>query len=253
METRTGTARTLSSTCWALGCSALLGALACQSAAEPQVQSEPARTASSASAAAASSVAPSAAATAPSGTASSGAPATPPSAAPAAPIAQVGLAKYEEPSAAPAAPAAAATGRPSTAVQAADAPTADAPAAAAGQTVQGTVVNDESFSTWLQAVSPVSAGSPATVEAVLVAKSGYHCNAEYPHKFKLGAAPAGLSYPEATVKGMQVSPERSVLRIPVVAQSPGKATVSGTFQFSVCNDERCLIEKRDLSLALEVK
>lgn len=248
METRTGTARTLSSTCWALGCSALLGALACQSAAEPQVQSEPARTASSASAAAASSVAPSAAATAPSGTASSGAPATPPSAAPAAPIAQVGLAKYEEPSAAPAAPAAAATGRPSTAVQAADAPTA-----AAGQTVQGTVVNDESFSTWLQAVSPVSAGSPATVEAVLVAKSGYHCNAEYPHKFKLGAAPAGLSYPEATVKGMQVSPERSVLRIPVVAQSPGKATVSGTLQFSVCNDERCLIEKRELSLDLEVK
>jgi len=114
-------------------------------------------------------------------------------------------------------------------------------------------VNDEAFSTWLQAVSPVPAGGPAAVEAVLVAKAGYHCNAEYPHKFKLGAAPAGLSYPEATVKGMQVTAERSVLRIPVVAQSAGKATVAGTLQFSVCNEERCLVEKRELSLNLEVK
>lgn len=119
--------------------------------------------------------------------------------------------------------------------------------------MQGTVVQDEAFSTWLQAVSPMTAGSTATVEAVLVAKTGYHCNAEYPHKFKLGAAPAGLSYPEATVKGMQVTAERSVLRIPVVAQTPGKPTVSGTLQFSVCNDERCLVEKRELSLNLEVK
>jgi hypothetical protein len=119
--------------------------------------------------------------------------------------------------------------------------------------VQGAVVQDEAFSTWLQAVSPVTAGSPATVEAVLVAKPPYHCNAEYPHKFKLPAAPAGLSYPEATVRGMQVTAQRSVLRIPVVAQSPGKPTVSGTLQFSVCNDERCLVEKRELSLNLEVK
>jgi hypothetical protein len=119
--------------------------------------------------------------------------------------------------------------------------------------VQGTVVQGEAFSTWLQAVSPVTAGSPATVEAVLVAKAPYHCNADYPHKFKLGAAPAGLSYPEATVKGMQVSAERSVLRIPVVAQSAGTATVKGTLHFSVCNDERCLVEKRELSLALDVK
>jgi hypothetical protein len=119
--------------------------------------------------------------------------------------------------------------------------------------VQGTVVQDETFSTWLQAVSPVAAGSAATVEAVLVAKAPYHCNADYPHKFKLAAAPAGLAYPEATVKGMQVTAERSVLRIPVVAQSSGKPTVSGTLHFSVCNEDRCLVEKRELSLNLEVK
>jgi hypothetical protein len=215
---------------WALAHGALLSALACQSAAEPQLHGEPARTASAAQEPAAPKP----------GTAPKPATASPSAAtaspAPAAPGAQVGLAKYEEPHAG-----------------AAPSQLADAPKGSSGQTVQGTVVQDDTFSTWLQAVSPVAAGSPATVEAVLVAKAPYHCNADYPHKFKLAAAPAGLAYPEATVKGMQVTAERSVLRIPVVAQSSGKSTVSGTLHFSVCNEDRCLVEKRELSLNLEVK
>jgi hypothetical protein len=217
---------------WALAHGALLGAFACQNAAEPQLHGEPARTASAAQEPAApkADTAPKPGAASPSSGAATASPA------PAAPGAQVGLAKYEEPHAG-----------------AAPSQLADAPKGGSGQTVQGTVVQDETFSTWLQAVSPVAAGSPATVEAVLVAKAPYHCNADYPHKFKLAAAPAGLAYPEATVKGMQVTAERSVLRIPVVAQSSGKSTVSGMLHFSVCNEDRCLVEKRELSLNLEVK
>jgi hypothetical protein len=155
------------------------------------------------------------------------------------------------------APAAASTGTVS--VTPAPAPAADAPAGKAaqkpseGEPVKGPVVTEEPFQTWLQAVSPVAAGGPANVEVVLVANPPYHCNPEYPHKFKLGAAPAGITYPEATVKGMAVTPSRSVLKVPIVAQSAGKATVSGTLQFSVCDDERCLVEKKELSLNLEVK
>lgn len=118
---------------------------------------------------------------------------------------------------------------------------------------QGKVVSEAPYSTWLQAPAPVGVGAPAQLEAVLVAKAPYHCNPDYPHKFKLNAAPAGLSYPEELVRGMQVSPERGVLRIPVLAKSAGPATVSGTLSFSVCNDERCLVEKKELSLALQVK
>lgn len=130
-------------------------------------------------------------------------------------------------------------------------PSADAPVKA--ETKQGAVVSEEPFSLWLEAASPLAAGSASSVDVVLVAKAPYHTNAEYPHKFKLGAAPAGLSYPEAVVKGMDVKPDRSVLRVPVQAKQPGPATVSGTLSFSVCTEERCLVEKRDLSLALEVK
>lgn len=123
---------------------------------------------------------------------------------------------------------------------------------AAGKETRGSVVSEEAFSTWLQLAAPAKAGAPVQLEAVLIAKPPYHCNPEYPHKFKLSAAPAGLAYPEETVRGMKVTPERSVLAIPVNAQSAGKPTVSGTLSFSVCTAERCMVEKRDLSLALDV-
>jgi hypothetical protein len=133
-------------------------------------------------------------------------------------------------------------------------PGGSAPAAkgAEAKLTQGAVVSDEAYSIWLQAPSPVKAGEPVPVEVVLTAKPPYHCNAEYPHKFKLAAAPAGLSYSEETVRGMKVTPERSVMAIPVKADAPGKPTISGTLSFSVCTAERCMVEKRDVSLALEV-
>jgi hypothetical protein len=129
---------------------------------------------------------------------------------------------------------------------------APAAAAPAGSEKQGTVVSEDAFSAWLQTASPAKAGGPVQLEAVLVAKPPYHCNPEYPHKFKLNPAPAGLAYPEETVRGMKVTPERSTLAIPVNAQSAGKPTISGTLSFSVCTEERCMVEKRDLSVALDV-
>jgi len=151
------------------------------------------------------------------------------------------------------------SGAPAGAIAAADAPkkgdskaAGDKGAAPAGKETQGKVVSEEAFSTWLQAASPAKAGAPVVLEAVLVAKPPYHCNPEYPHKFKFNAAPAGLAYPEETVRGMKVTPERSVLAMPVKAESAGKPTISGTLSFSVCTEERCMVEKRDLSLALDV-
>lgn len=133
--------------------------------------------------------------------------------------------------------------------KAADAPAKDVKA----ELKQGAVVSEEPFSTWLEASSPLPVGSASSFDVVLVAKAPYHTNAEYPHKFKLNAAPAGLRYPEEVVKGMQVRPDRSVLRVPVQAERAGAATVSGTLSFSVCTEERCLVEKRELSLNLEAR
>jgi hypothetical protein len=229
----------------------LLVASACQNEAAPSVRSEPPRE-SAAAAPAVAIAAPAAGSVATPSTAG-----TPPGAAPAAsaPSAAGSVASPTAVAARAAAPGAAASGAVGLAkYEPAAAPAADAPAKpASGQPIQGAAISEEPFSIWLQSVSPIAAGTAATVEAVLVAKPPYHCNADYPHKFKLAAAPAGLAYPETTVKGAKVTAEKSVLPISVQAQSPGKAKVSGTLSFSVCNEERCLVEKRELALELEVK
>ncbi len=118
---------------------------------------------------------------------------------------------------------------------------------------RGTMVEQEAFRAWLQSSGEAKAGETAPLEAVVVAKGSYHINAEYPHKFKLGEPPQGLSYPQSVVRGMKTTPERGVLAIPVKAESAGTSEVTGKLSFSVCTEERCLVEKQDLSLALIVK
>ncbi|MEY4547516.1 MAG: hypothetical protein RL685_3711 [Pseudomonadota bacterium] len=211
---------------------------------------------------------PAAAATAPLATPSQGtlqnqaAPGATPAAAPTA-VKLTGSAASPTPAVPAAASAQVAAGSAAPAHEAADKPTpkagdkaaADKTAegkAAPGKMVQGAVVSEEPFSTWLQVASPAQAGAPLQLEAVLVAKPPYHCNAEYPHKFKLSSAPPGLAYPEETVRGAKITPERTVLSIPANAQTSGKPTVAGTLSFSVCTEERCLVEKRELSVALDV-
>jgi hypothetical protein len=124
--------------------------------------------------------------------------------------------------------------------------------AVAAKQLRGKVGSAEGFATWLEATSPATVGQPVAVRVVLEAKAPYHPNAEYPHKFKLDPAPASLGYPQGVVKGMKVTDQRGVLELPVQAKSPGTATVSGSLSFSVCTDERCLIEKQTLAVQVEV-
>lgn len=125
--------------------------------------------------------------------------------------------------------------------------------AAANGELRGPVIKEDAFSVWLQSEGPAVSGKPANVTAVLVAHPPYHCNEEYPHKFKFAAAPEGLSYGKKEARGMKVTAKKGVLAIPVQAEAAGTSTINGKLLFSVCTDERCLVEKQDLSLALVVK
>jgi hypothetical protein len=118
---------------------------------------------------------------------------------------------------------------------------------------KGAAVGDGTFSAWLQSAGKYRAGQPGSVTAVLVAKEPYHCNEKYPYKFKLDPAPANLSFPQSTVSGMSVSAARSTMAIPFTANAAGPATISGTLSFSVCTADKCLIEKRPLTVAIHVE
>jgi hypothetical protein len=118
---------------------------------------------------------------------------------------------------------------------------------------KGPVVANGPFSTWLEGTGPYRPGVVGTVRAVLTAQPPYKCNAEYPYKFTLDAPPSELSYPKLTVSGGNIDPKRSVLTIQVEPQASGPATVSGTLRFSVCTEDRCLVEKQRLTVQLDVE
>lgn len=90
-----------------------------------------------------------------------------------------------------------------------------------------------------------------TVEA----KGGYQINDKYPYRFKLDEPPAdGVSYPKPTVgrDDATFSETTAVLRVPFVAENAGEVKVGGTLSFSVCSDDKCLIDKQALAAAFKV-
>lgn len=132
-------------------------------------------------------------------------------------------------------------------------PTA-APAETAAPTVMSPKLAEQTFNLWMQSAGKYKVGQPGSVEVVLVAKGDYKCNDKYPFKFKLGAPPAGISYPQAVIPagGMSIGKSRSSMRVPFTPSAVGDARISGKFSFSVCSDEKCVVESRELAVNVKV-
>ena len=127
-----------------------------------------------------------------------------------------------------------------------------ATAAAPAKTLQGPKRSGDGFATWLEGTGPFVVGKSSSLRAVLTSKKPYKCNEEYPFKLKLKANPQ-LGLAESTIRGMKISGATAQLSIPVVPKSAGKTTLRGKLYFSVCTDDRCLVERQDISLALNVE
>ncbi|MBX3126519.1 MAG: hypothetical protein KF718_07365 [Polyangiaceae bacterium] len=139
--------------------------------------------------------------------------------------------------------------------------TAEAPATAEQEpeppprkvsTVRGSSHAADSFALSIQAPSPVRQGETASATIVLSAKAPFKCNLKYPYKFTLDAPGSGVSYPTAVVRSMSIAEKTSTMSVPFSATQKGKGTVSGTLSFSVCTDDKCLIEKRPLAVTVNI-
>jgi hypothetical protein len=86
----------------------------------------------------------------------------------------------------------------------------------------------------------------------LVAKAPFHCNEQYPYKITLDRAP-GVTFPNPIARGMRVNGTRATLSVPFSADSAGQFVISGTFAFSTCSADRCLIDKAKLSVPIDVR
>ncbi|HVY26692.1 MAG TPA: hypothetical protein VHB79_09065 [Polyangiaceae bacterium] len=96
--------------------------------------------------------------------------------------------------------------------------------------------------------APVKAGQAGSVEVVLAAKPPFHVNDKYPIKLKLKETP-GVKYDNMTITkdAVKLEPMKAVMPVSFTPEA-GKRTVAGQFSFSVCTEDKCLMEKRDLLL-----
>jgi hypothetical protein len=142
---------------------------------------------------------------------------------------------------------------PAAAAEPAIAP-ASVPAPVAPDTALVATVSEANFELRIQPKGPCDVAKPAQVEIVLDAKAPFHVNDKYPYKFKLKDE-AGLKFAAAVVGKDAVALEkmRATMSVPFTAETAGAHTVAGQFSFSLCTDDKCLIEKRDLALRVEAK
>ncbi|HVU00839.1 MAG TPA: hypothetical protein VHE30_03775 [Polyangiaceae bacterium] len=160
--------------------------------------------------------------------------------------------KTPEPVPAPsAAPSAGVPPSPSAAPSGSVAP----PAKTAGAPVvrrRGPTASGESYEVWMETTGGYTAGAPGAAMVSLSAKPPFKCNAQYPYKLALDTAPAGLSYPSAVVRGMQVDGKHATLLVPFTASRAGTYSVAGTLSFSTCTADRCLVDKARVSVQVDV-
>jgi len=137
------------------------------------------------------------------------------------------------------------------------APAGDAPAEAPAATpVTGQPkFSDTAFDLTIEAPkAPVKAGQAGALEVVLVAKAPFHVNDKYPIKLKLKETP-GLKYENLVVgkDAAKIEAMKAVVPVGFTPDAAGKRTVAGQLAFSVCTEDKCLMEKRDLALDVTVE
>jgi hypothetical protein len=130
-------------------------------------------------------------------------------------------------------------------------PGTDPLGAALGAAVQGPAVSGEGFKVYLEAQPSYPVAKPGHVRVVLLATAPFHCNDKYPYKFTTTASD-GIEFTEPVVRNANIGAERSTIEVPFTPQRAGKLTLNGELSFSVCTDDKCLIEKQALSVPVEV-
>jgi len=131
---------------------------------------------------------------------------------------------------------------------------AAAPAEAAPSTPAASKYTEAGFDLVLQPKGSYTSGQAGEAEIVLNAKAPFHVNEKYPYKFKLKEAP-GLKFPNLVVAkdAVKLEPTRATVPVAFTPESAGKHTVAGQLSFSVCTEDKCMIEKRELALEIDAK
>lgn len=102
---------------------------------------------------------------------------------------------------------------------------------------------------------PANVGSVGHLVVTIAAKEGYKVNKPYPTKLKMAdPPPEGMEYPQKVLKrkdGEWVDGDKAFrFRAPFKPLRAGTFSVEGKLKFSVCNEDRCVIQKQTVKLAI---
>lgn len=117
---------------------------------------------------------------------------------------------------------------------------------------RGEVVASEGFRAYLELRAALQVGRAGQVRVVLEGIAPYKCNERYPQRFVAEPREA-FRFAQRTLREVQFEQERAVMTLTLTPLRAGRQQVSGLLSFSVCSDSACLIEKRQLSLTVDVK
>lgn len=127
-----------------------------------------------------------------------------------------------------------------------------APAADPAAPAAASKLSEANFELSMVPSGAYKVGQPGEVTVVLEAKGGFKVNDKYPYKFKLKETP-GVKFASQVVgkDAVKLEPKRATLPVAFTPESGGKHTIGGQLSFSVCTDDKCLIEKRELALDIQ--
>jgi len=137
-------------------------------------------------------------------------------------------------------------------------PATQAPAGPSGPRAEG-----EAFQVALEPPASARAGEPAAARIVITARGPYHVNREYPVAFRPDASsrpafaadwmPLGDGAVRTPCKDFPGEDCSVSAPLGFTAAAGGETRLSGTVAFSVCNPDRCLIEKVPLSATVAAR
>ncbi len=108
-----------------------------------------------------------------------------------------------------------------------------------------------------------SAGAVCSVELALSATGDFHLNDEYPYRFRaseepglryVGTDPAGTAvFSKAAGDWRKTASKSGVMTVKLVSPEKGERAVTGVFKLSVCSAESCLLDQREITVALTAR
>jgi hypothetical protein len=114
--------------------------------------------------------------------------------------------------------------------------------------------DEASFRLEMSKVGTYEKSAAGKVEVQLEAKAPYHVNEKYPIKLKLEPTD-GVKFDAETLGRDQVAQRggQAVMTVGFTPETAGSKRIAGKLKFSVCSQERCLMETRELALVVNVE